>query len=427
MAIFSRQGQSSLEISRALEALKSPGNRKLRWYLLGGITLVLLAGLYFAFGRSTDAVSYKTAKISRQNLTILVTATGTLEPVKTVQIGTEISGTVADVLVDENDRVRKGQILARLNTEKLEAEHSQVVSALTSAEAALVEASATVREAGENLARLEELHRLSKGMTPSRQELETARASVSRAAARENSARASIKEARARLSVAEINLRKAVVRSPIDGIVLLREIEPGQTVAASLSTPKLFVIAENLTQLYLKVAVDEADIGRIRPGQNATFTVDAFAGKTFPARITHVRYSPDATESASTKVSVVTYQTTLRVNNADLLLRPGMTATAEVVVEKIENALVIPNAALRFEPQAEKPKRGFLASLLPPPRRWSPPQKQTGEKRAWILQDGVPRAVPLTPGSTDGTHTVLSSSELKEGSEVIVEMAAGAD
>lgn len=427
MAIFSRQGQSSLEISRALDALKAPGSRKLRWLLGGGAAIAVSVGLYFAFGRSPEGVTYKTAKISRQNLTILVTATGTLEPVKEVQIGTEISGTVQEVLVDENDRVRKGQVLARLNIEKLEAEHSQVLSGLTSAEASLVEASATVKEASENLARLEELHRLSKGMTPSRQELETARASVSRAVARENSARASIKEAKARLSVAEINLRKAAVRSPIDGIVLLREIEPGQTVAASLSTPRLFVIAENLTQLFLKVAVDEADIGRIRPGQNATFTVDAFPGKTFPARITHVRYSPEASQSTATKVAVVTYQTTLRVNNSDLLLRPGMTATAEVIVEKIENALVIPNAALRFEPQADKPKRGFLASLLPPRRRWSPPQKQTGEKRAWVLQEGVPRAVAITPGSSDGTHTVLTSTELKEGSEVIVEMTAGAD
>lgn len=272
---FSGQGQSSFEISRALDALKSPDGKKLRWFIAGGAVLLTLGGLYFAFGRSSDAVTYKTAAVSRQNLVIVVTATGTLEPVKEVQIGTEISGTVQEVLVEENDRVRKGQALARLNTEKLEAEHSQTASAVASAEASLVEASATVTEAGENLARLEELFRLSKGMTPSRQDLETARATVNRALAKENSARAAIKESRARLSVAEINLRKAVVRSPIDGIVLLREIEPGQTVAASLSTPKLFVIAENLTQLYLKVAVDEADIGRVRPGQEATFTVDA--------------------------------------------------------------------------------------------------------------------------------------------------------
>jgi HlyD family secretion protein len=424
---FSGQGQSSFEISRALDALKSPDGKKLRWFIAGGAVLLTLGGLYFAFGRSSDAVTYKTAAVSRQNLVIVVTATGTLEPVKEVQIGTEISGTVQEVLVEENDRVRKGQALARLNTEKLEAEHSQTASAVASAEASLVEASATVTEAGENLARLEELFRLSKGMTPSRQDLETARATVNRALAKENSARAAIKESRARLSVAEINLRKAVVRSPIDGIVLLREIEPGQTVAASLSTPKLFVIAENLTQLYLKVAVDEADIGRVRPGQEATFTVDAFAGKSFPARITHVRYSPDAAESTSNKVAVVTYQTTLRVNNTDLLLRPGMTATAEVIVEKIENALVVPNAALRFEPEAEKPKQGFLASLIPMRPRRPPPQKKSGERRVWILKDGVPQAVSITAGSTDGTHTVIAAAELKEGSEVIVDTVGGSN
>lgn len=420
MALFSSDRNAGADdIRRSLQAVESSSSRY-RWPLIGGgAVLVLLLSFYFFTG-SGNGTTFRTVKAEKGNLTVVVTATGTLEPVKEVTVGTEISGIVQEVLVDENDRVKKGQALARLNTDKLEAEYSQAFSSVSSAEAGLVEARATLDEARENLKKLEELHRLSGGLTPSKQDLLTARSTMNRAVAKENSAKASIKEAKARLAVTEINLKKSVIRAPINGIVLQRKIEPGQTVAASFSTPELFVIAENLTQLVLKAEVDEADIGRVHTGQPATFTVDAFPGRVFDAKITRVRFAPTA--STSTSEAVVTYETTLRVNNNDLVLRPGMTATAEIVVERLTDVLVVPNAALRFAPPVEAPKKSFIASLMPGPPRRSRPPSQNGEKRVWTVKEKQPAAIDVKTGSTDGTNTVITEGDLKPGTDLIIEM-----
>ncbi len=408
------------DILSSLQAVESSA-RPYRWFILAGGVIVTFL-LIFLFTGNGEETTYRTVKAKKGDLTVTVTATGTLEPVKEVTVGTEISGIVQEVLVDENDRVKKGQVLARLNTEKLEAEYSQAFASVNAAKAALVEATATLDEARENLKKLEELHRLSDGLTPSKQELSTARATMNRALAGEKSARAAIKEAEARLAVTEINLKRSVIRSPINGIVLQREVEPGQTVAASFSTPELFVIAESLTQLVLTAEVDEADIGRVRKGQEATFTVDAFPGRTFEARITRVLYAPTESSTTTSSESVVTYETTLRVNNSDLVLRPGMTATADIVVEQLTDVLLVPNAALRFTPPTEAPKQSLLASLMPgPPRRARSQKPKTGKKHIYTLKENQPVPVAVQTGSSDGTYTVISGS-IKPGTEIIIEM-----
>ncbi|MCB1168306.1 MAG: efflux RND transporter periplasmic adaptor subunit, partial [Leptospiraceae bacterium] len=253
--------------------------------------------------------SYQTKKVERGNITLSVMATGSLEPVNQVDVGTEVSGTVRKVFVDYNDRVKAGQLLAVLDTQKLEAQVVQSRSIMESSRATVDQSYAAVEESRQNLARLEKLFEVSAGRAPSQQDLEASRATVRKSEASYKAAIAQVREAEARLKLDQVNLQKASIRSPINGIVLSRVVEPGQTVAASLQTPTLFTIAETLTQLRLIVAVDEADIGMVKKGQEASFTVDAYPDRTFPASIEQVRYASEVTDN------VVTYQTVLAVGN----------------------------------------------------------------------------------------------------------------
>jgi len=349
-----------------------------------------------------------------------------------VDVGSELSGTIETVLVDDNDRVSKGQVLARLDIAKLRDQIAKSKAGIASAEAKVLQTVATVKEARANLGRLRQVAKLSGGKVPAPTELETAEATLERAIADEASARAAVEEARATLRSNETDLAKASIRSPIDGVVLERKVEPGQTVAASLQAPVLFTLAENLAQMELQVDVDEADVGQVRDGQSAAFTVDAYPNRSYPARIRQVRFG------AETVNNVVTYKTILNVDNDDLSLRPGMTATAEIVTTERENVLLVPNAALRFTPPqpAEAPPQpaeaqssggGLVASLLPRPPRSLAPRRQSanakGSKSAarqiWILRDGQPVAVPVTVGSSDGRMTEVTGEGLEPGLSVI--------
>jgi HlyD family secretion protein len=379
--------------------------------------------MYFRSGNEADtAPRYQTEALSRGHLRVTVSATGKLAPLNQVDVGSELSGTVETVLVDYNDRVKKGQVLARLDVVKLENQIAKVRAALASAEAKVLQAAATVKETRANLTRLRQMAKLTGGRTPSQAELETAEATAERASADETAARATVEEARATLRSSETDLTKASIRSPIDGVVLARKVEPGQTVAASLQAPVLFTLAENLAQMELQVDVDEADVGQVREGQSATFTVDAYPGRRFPARIRLVRYG------AETVNNVVTYKTILNVDNDDLSLRPGMTATAEILTAERDNVLLVPNAALRFTPSPAEPPStggGLLASLLPRPPR--PPTtkrvRETPDKnaiqRVWVLRDGQPAAVPVTVGHSDGRMTEVTGEGLEPGVPVI--------
>jgi HlyD family secretion protein len=282
-----------------------------------------------------------------------------------------------------------------------------------------------VEESRAQLGRLKRLREVSRGTDPSTHDIDAAEAALKRALADRASAKAGVAEAEATLESNEIDLGKSVIRSPVDGVVLVRAVEPGQTVAASLQTPVLFVLAEDLTSMELHVSVDEADVGRVRAGQKATFTVDAYPDRTFSAEIVEVHYGSQEVDG------VITYEAVLNVDNRDLSLRPGMTATATILAEEVEDAVLIPNAALRFSPPAQdeaEPKIGLVARLLPrPPRSPSKNSHQSSEnqqQRVWILQDGQPRAVPVTVRATDGIMTELVKGDVEPGTPLIVEVAA---
>ena len=400
----------------------------LRWLLALAVLAVLGFGGYRYVQSQAEiqaAPQYQTEPLTEGNLRVTVSATGKLAPVNEVAIGSELSGTIEAVLVDYNDRVKKGQMLARLNVAKLTDQIAKAKAGLASAEAKVLQATATVKETRANLGRLREVARLSGGKVPAPAELEAAEAKLERAIADEASAKAAVEETRATLRTTETDLTKASIRSPIDGVVLTRSADPGQTVAASLQAPVLFKLAESLAQMELQVDVDEADVGQIKPEQSATFTVDAYPNRRYPARIDLVRYG------AETVNNVVTYKTILKVNNDDLSLRPGMTATAEIVTAERENVLLAPNAALRFtppptEPEA-KPGGGLLSSLMPrPPRGMGgrrggrvASDKKGGLRQLWVLRDGQPVAVQVTVGSSDGRMTEVSAEGLAVGTPVI--------
>ncbi len=419
--------QSEIVQALGLEPDNVPKGGRRRWLIWGLALLLLLMLVAWVRGRhpGTSAISYKTVPITQGDLDVVVSATGNLTPVHEVQVGCELSGIIKSVAVDYNDRVTVGQPLAYLDSTKFEAAVMQSRAALTSAESRLQQAQATALQREQNLKRLKKAHLLSGGKAPSAGELDLAEAETLRAKADSAAAQAAIHQAKALLKIDETNLSKTTIYSPIDGVVLKRNVDPGQTVAATLQTPVLFVLAQDLSRMKLQVDVDEADVGLVQEGQTAVFTVDAYAGRTFQAEITQVRYGSQVTNG------VVTYTTLLNVANPDLVLRPGMTATAKIEISKVINALLVPNAALRFTPPEQtpeaKPKAGVVSMLVPkPPPAASKPSSQSSgrgaNQRLWLLDDGQPVAVAATVGPTDGTLTVIEESELLHaGTEVIVE------
>lgn len=398
-------------------------------WIIGAVLLVLAAIAYLLLRPAGDATTlrYQTEKAGRGNLVVTVSATGTLQPINQVDVGSELSGIVEAVLVDDNDQVKKGQVLARLDASKLRDQVAKSGAAVAAAEAQVQQMQATVEESRANLKRLRQMAELSGGKLPSKADLDVAEATLKRAVAGEASARASVNQAKATLQSDETNLSKAYIRSPIDGVVLARKVEPGQTVAASLQAPVLLTLAEDLAQMELKVDVDEADVGQVRAGQSATFTVDAYPNRKYPASIERVSYGSQVTEG------VVSYPTMLLVANDDLSLRPGMTATAEIITAQRENVLLVPNAALRFTPprpsngNASKSGGGLVGSLMPRPPRQEPSRAanarngEGGAPRVWVLRDGRPVAVPVVAGATDGRYTEITGGELQEGMDVITE------
>jgi HlyD family secretion protein len=397
-------------------------SRLVRW----GVPALVVAGvaLFLIFrGGSAQPVSYKSVEAKTGSLVVNVTSTGTLQPVNQVDVGSELSGTIARVEVDFNDRVVTGQVLARLDTEILQARIAEAKAALLSARARSSEAAATVTETRLNLARCKEL--LIQQMC-SRSDLDALQAASERALANQTMQRAQVSMAQAALDVQQTNLRKAVIRSPISGVVLDRKVEPGQTVAASFQTPVLFSIAEDLKRMELRVAVDEADVGQVRVAQPATFGVDAFPRRTFNATVAQIRQAPKTVEG------VVTYETVLLVDNSDLALMPGMTATALIIVNSFENILLVPNAALRFSPpapSANKQSSGF--SLFPrrPPSAQQRPREINGKGRSsqvWMLRDGVPTAIPIATGASDGQWTQVVTGEVKAGDALLTDVVSAA-
>lgn len=432
----------SPDVASALDtglALPPPWKRWVRW---GAVAVAVLIVVYLVFGRGGGGdTKYVTQEVTKGDLTVTVTATGNLEPRNQVDIGSELSGTVRSVAVDVNAEVKAGDVLAKLDTSRLEAQVLQSQSSLASAAAQVVQSVAGLKEARANFARLQKVRELSGNKLPSQQDMDVAESAVAKAEGQEAAARAAVAQARANLDVVKTDLGKTTIRSPINGVVLVRSVEPGATVAASLQAPVLFTLAEDLKKMELHVSVDEADIGSVEVGQEASFTVDAFPNRQFHARITQVYFASNNTQkstsssssqssgASATSTGVVTYETVLEVDNSDLLLRPGMTATAEIVTANVKDATLVPNAALRFTPegvevpgaaQTAQASRGALSALMPTmPRRFFGGAQQGGPQRlgrAWIIEDGKPAMVLFRTGPSDGRNTqVLERGEMPSG------------
>ena len=405
------------------------GRRWPRRLLIGAGALLLVGAVAWWWSGSSEeaaAPRYATERARVGTLVVKVAATGNLQPINQVDVGSELSGIVDRVFVDINDRVKTGQVLARLDIARLQDAVAKSRASLAAAEAQVLQAQATLAEARATRARFRQVAELSGGKVPSQSELDSAEANVKRAEASEASARASVVQARATLQSDETNLAKADIRSPIDGVVLARKVEPGQTVAASFQAPVLFTLAEDLAKMELQVDIDEADVGQVEAGQGAIFSVDAWPGRQYRAVITRVGYG------AQVKEGVVSYLTILSVDNADLSLRPGMTGTAEITTLTRENALLVPNAALRFTPPtadaAAKPaSRGVTGMLLPRPPRQAPKSQAPApgaSPRVWVLQNGEPVALDVQTGASNGRETEITGGALKAGMEVITEALA---
>jgi len=414
------------DIAETLGLDKTSSSRMRGWRTLalaGLAVLVLAAGyyLFFAGGSETGSVRYTTQAAKRGQLTQMVTATGTVEPTHQVQISSELSGTVRQVLVDYNDKVVADQALAVLDTDKLQAVLNGARASLAVKQAQLQEAEATLVEA-------QKAYNRSLALTEknfvSRASQETAEANQLRAQAGIAVAKANVEVAKADLLTAETNLKKATIRSPINGVVMSRTVDPGQTVAASLQAPVLFTLAENLASMQLEVDIDEADIGQIHVGQQATFTVEAYQDREFPAKVATVRIAPETING------VVTYTGVLSLDNSQKLLLPGMTATADIVVKHIDNALLVPNAALRFAPpatstSARRSSGGILRMLMPRPPRGTAVAKieepGSGKRSVYVLKDGAPVKVNIRVGASDGSWTEVLDGPLKAGTPIIID------
>jgi len=407
--------------------------RPTSWIAAAAIVLAAAGFLVWQARRAAAAApSYVTQPAARGNLTLTVTANGTLQPTRTLAIGSELSGTVLRVNVDVNDRVTKGQVLVELDPAKLGDQIQRSRASLAAARALVAQGDATVAESTASLARLEEVSRLSGGKVPSRAELDTARAAHQRAVAVAAGAVAGVADARALASTDETNLSKASIRSPTAGVILTRSVEPGNAVAASLQAVTLFTMAEDLTRLRLLVSVDEADVGSVTTGQTARFSVSSQAGREYPAKITRVAFGSTLTEN------VVTYQTYLEVDNADLSLRPGMTATAIITAAERKDVLLVPNTALRFTPTAAAagaaaPSKGFVSKLVPSrpgggrTRRSAAAGASTSAARqVWVLRDGAAVSLAVTPGLSDGHQTEIAGGELEAGMLVITDQKTAA-
>lgn len=338
------ENSASIETTLGIGENHAP---KWRRKILWGLIVLLLIGTGVTIWmkqNKKNEVAYITVPLKFQDLTTTVSATGNLEPTNTVDVGIEVSGTVEEVLVDYNDRVRIGQPMARLDTTKLSAAVTSSKANWMKFQANEQSAKAALENALIENDRALKMYQSTEGNYPSRKEMQSASTAVAQAKAALAAANAQVAQSFAQAKSDEENLRKALVVSPIEGIVLNRKVEPGQTVVAAMQTPVLFTLAEDLTKMKAVVSVDEADIGGVKENQKVEFTVDAYPSRKFEGKITQLRMNSAIVNG------VVTYEAVVEVHNNDLLLRPGMTANASIITDTHKNVTVIPNAALRFNP-----------------------------------------------------------------------------
>jgi len=369
-------------------------------------------------------VEYQTEEAKIGSLVVTISATGNLKPTNQIEVGSELSGIMDSVLVDENESVTRNQPLARLDTARLVDAVEQSKAVLAEREANVEQIRATVSESKLHLYRLRQLYDVTKGKSPSKTEIDAAVANFRRAQANEKTALSAVQQAQANLRSDQTNLTKATLISPINGVVLKRSVEPGQTVAASFQAPVLFTIAEDLKKMELHVDVDEADVGQVLAGQDAAFTVDAWPEREYQAKIKRISFA------AEVKDNVVTYPAVLDVENTDLTLRPGMTGTALITTLKLDQQLLVPNAAFRVDlsPHIEKEEpKGVFGFLFPRPKQPSPKvrtQQKTGVSQLWILRNGQPIEVSVEIIATNQKYSAIRASEINPETRVIVELVS---
>ncbi len=401
--------------------------------------LVLIAGyaVWHFLTADGDTLKFKQAKVERGSITAAVSATGTLNPVVSVQVGSQISGQIKELLVDFNSPVKAGQLIARLDPETYRQRVIQAQADTEAARANLVMQQADVLRVQANLADTQRDYARKKllvekkfispaDLDKAQTTFDAATAALRVAQAQALSGAAQLRQRQALLAQAQVDLSRTEIRSPVDGVVVKRSVDTGQTVAASLQAPELFIIAKNLSDMQVETSVDEADVGRIQPGQSVSFTVDAFPGQHFAGQIKQVR------KAASIVSNVVSYTVVVSAANPDLLLLPGMTANVRIITAHKDNVLKVPNAALRFNPPANSAEKSnkkdsSAVSSAPTFSGWGKDLSNTS--RLWVLdKNNKPRAILVSLGLTDGSMTeiIVDDPQIKADSEVIVGMQSDA-
>ncbi len=386
-------------------------NKKTKFivFVLIGMLIVGALGYFYIFPKeSKSPFKYVTKPLKKGNLTIIVTATGYIQPVEEVKVGSEISGTIEKVFVDYNDIVKKGQILAQIDKTKYQSALNKAESALTAAKASLKSANAKFSLFDTTIKRDRLLLKSTNGSFPSQNVWDSDWANYLSAKAEIQKDRAQIQQAKAELATARYNLSKTTIYSPINGIILERNIDPGQTVAASFQTPMLFKIAKDLTKMELHASVDEADIAKVKAGQNAYFTVDAYPDKKFKAKVRLVRVNSEIVEG------VVTYKAIMNVDNKNLLLKPGMSADVDIVTKTIKNSFIVPKSALLFIPLKQDNSHNLF--------KRSKKEKITMDKKPhiWILKNGKIKKIYVKILGNSGFLTAISSKKLEENDKVVI-------
>ncbi|MBI5419386.1 MAG: efflux RND transporter periplasmic adaptor subunit [Deltaproteobacteria bacterium] len=381
-------------------------NRRLIAIAIPAAALLAAGGTYLYKSKNSKASPFRTAPVERGDITQAVSATGSLNAVTTVQVGSQVSGTIRKIFVDFNSLVKKGQPIAQIDTSLFEASVVQARGGLETAKANLEKAKVTAANSERTLRRNKEL--LKDGFV-AQADVDNAQADYDSAASQVLAAKAQVEQAKGTLSVAETNLGYTTIHSPVNGTVVSRNVDVGQTVAASFQTPTLFTIAQDLTRMQIDTNVDEADIGRTKVGQEAMFTVDAYPEKTFGGKVIQIRNSPIVSQN------VVTYDVVVKVNNKDLVLKPGMTANVSILTQTVRDVLKVPNAALRYRPSDERKGEGKAEG------RPEGKKVPSGARVYFLGKEGRTQAVPVKLGISDGTFTHLLEGNLKEGDRLVTE------
>ncbi|EIF51028.1 efflux RND transporter periplasmic adaptor subunit [Sulfurovum sp. AR] len=378
-----------------------------KWAIL--FILVTLISVYFFFFRETHGMKYRYVSevLQKSDLSLTVSASGYIQPLESVDVGTEVSGTIEEVYVDYNDQVKKGELLARLDTTKYQSAYDKAKAALQMSKAALESAQAQYYQTETTIERYNKLKNASKGTLPTQSDWDREWANYLLSKAQIANAQAQIAQATHALKSAQYDLERTKIYSPITGTILVRNVDPGQTVAATFQTPVLFSIAKDLSKMELQISIDEADIGKIQAGQKASFGVDAYPDTTFDTKIRQVRINSEVLES------VVTYKAIMEVDNKELLLKPGMSVDADIVTKMLKDVFVVKRSALLFIP-VKPASQSFFG-------------RERGEKievdpkpHVWILEDGLPKKVYVKVLGNNGPLSAIESSDLQKGQKVII-------